>query len=61
MLSPNIWNEKYTTEGFVVLKGSKARLESVASIQPSQSASASNWPPMASGRRIRLYPQPPVR
>jgi hypothetical protein len=27
---------EYTTEGFVVLKGSKARLESVASIQPSQ-------------------------
>jgi Domain of unknown function (DUF4357) len=27
---------EYTTEGFVVLKGSKARLDSVASIQPSQ-------------------------
>jgi hypothetical protein len=27
---------EYTTEGFVVLKGSKARLESVPSIQPSQ-------------------------
>jgi hypothetical protein len=27
---------EYTTEGFVVLKGSKARLESVAYIQPSQ-------------------------
>jgi hypothetical protein len=27
---------EYTSEGFVVLKGSKARLDSVASIQPSQ-------------------------
>jgi Domain of unknown function (DUF4357) len=27
---------EYTTEGFVVLKGSKARVDSVASIQPSQ-------------------------
>jgi Domain of unknown function (DUF4357) len=27
---------EYTTEGFVVLKGSKARVDSVPSIQPSQ-------------------------
>jgi predicted GIY-YIG superfamily endonuclease len=56
---------EYTTEGFVVHQGSQARLDSVASIQPSLSAhtpaTGRRGHHGRAGRRVCLYPRPPVR